>query len=175
MAGCVVYLAYTFTRSLVIYFPSYGGIDDDHNIPVHGPDLAVALVEDMKYDKNELDVPARLVEAGVAKNLDTRFRAAMTSVTTTNSPVSQQLAPYAIADLVEPMSMFEDTYGILLYDPESDGFLLLYNIQIHKWKSSCAKLVTSFRLFTNILRQSFPERFRGPESPELGKSLLFQD
>jgi hypothetical protein len=107
------------------------------------------------------------------------LKAAVASATRINSlhnmySDARQYAPYGIADLVEVevMSMFKDVYGILVYDPESDEFLLLYNEQMHKWTDSCVKLASSFGTFQSMLRQTFPERFRGPESPELGKSLV---
>jgi hypothetical protein len=79
------------------------------------------------------------------------------------------LAPYSIEDLVEMSSIFFKTFGILVYDPTSNDFLLLYNYQKHIWRTSCSKLVSSFQALTDLLRKDFPERFRGPESPELGK------
>ncbi len=81
-----------------------------------------------------------------------------------------QFAPYSIEDLVELSSIFMNTSGILVYDPEGDKFLLLYNDKRHNWSHSCAKLVWSFRIFAKMLKKGFPERFRGRESPELGKS-----
>jgi hypothetical protein len=81
-----------------------------------------------------------------------------------------QVAPYSIEDLVEVSSIFLKTFGILVYDPEGDDFLFLYNDKRHRWTPSCSKLVWSFRMFTTMLRGGFPERFRGRESPELGKS-----
>ena len=141
------------------------------------------LAEDAKYDTKELDVPTWLVEVGLRSRghrIDAWLKAAIASATTSNFfhnlySDARQFAPYAIADLVkaEVMSMFEDTYGILVYDPKSDEFLLLYNDQMHKWKSSCTKLASSFATFTSMLRQSFPERFQGPESPELGKFIVY--
>jgi hypothetical protein len=83
------------------------------------------------------------------------------------------LAPYTIKDLVEISSIFFKTFGILVYDPMSNDFLLLYNYQKHIWRASCSKLVSSFQALTDLLRKDFPERFRGPESPELGKSSDF--
>jgi hypothetical protein len=96
----------------------------------------------------------------------------MTSAMTSNvsRAPTLQLAPYSIENLVELSSNYFKTFGILVYDPEGDDFLLLYNYQRHKWSdTSNAKLVWSYQMLTNLLRKDFPERFRGPESSELGK------
>jgi hypothetical protein len=92
-------------------------------------------------------------------------------MTSTNvSPARpMKLAPYSIEDLVEMSSVFFKTFGILVYDPIGDDFLLLDNNPMQRQKSSFAKLVSGFERFTSMLRTDFPERFRGPESPELGK------
>jgi hypothetical protein len=97
---------------------------------------------------------------------------AMAPAMTTNvySAPPLQFAPYSIEDLVEVLSIFMKTFGILVYDPEGNKFLFLYNDKRHSWRPSCPKLVWSFWMFTSMLRKGFPERFRGRESPKRGKS-----
>ena len=82
------------------------------------------------------------------------------------------LAPYTLEDLLDASSLFQDTYGLLVYDPAEDDFKLFYNNQKHKWIALCVKLSVSFQVFTELLRQSFPERFQGKKSSELGKSYF---
>jgi hypothetical protein len=80
-----------------------------------------------------------------------------------------QLDPYSIEDLLELSSIYLGAFGILVYDPTSNDFLLLdKNPRQRKW-SSFKRLISSTQTLTNLLRNDFPERFRGPESPELGK------
>lgn len=81
------------------------------------------------------------------------------------------LAPYSIEDVVESTSVFLNTVGIIMYDPEKDDFEFLYNRGSHDWVSGCTKLVTSYRNFAYMLRQLFPERFQGAGSPELAIAI----
>ena len=62
-----------------------------------------------------------------------------------------------------------NTVGILIYRPDEDDFVLLYNERFHRWVSACSKLSISFTNFIVMLRREFPERFRGKMSDELGK------
>jgi hypothetical protein len=78
------------------------------------------------------------------------------------------LPPYAIADAVRTSRMFDNTYALLVYDPEKDMFYALYSKR-HNWVTGCNKLLTSFRILTYLLRRTFPERFMGAESDELGE------
>ena len=59
-----------------------------------------------------------------------------------------------------------DTIAIVVYDPEMDEFVFLHE----KQGGSFAKLVSSFRSLAFMLRQAFPEGFRG--GTELGKALF---
>jgi hypothetical protein len=80
-----------------------------------------------------------------------------------------QLDPYSIEDLLELSSIYFGAFGILVYDPTINDFLLLdKNPRQRNW-SSYKKLISSAQSLTNMLRNDFPERFRGPGSPELGK------
>ena len=78
------------------------------------------------------------------------------------------LPPYAIDDAVRTSRMFDNTYALVVYDPEKDMFYALYSKR-HNWVTGCNKLLTSFRILTYLLRRTFPERFMGAESDELGE------
>ena len=69
-------------------------------------------------------------------------------------------------------SLFQDNYGLLVYDPAEDDFKLFYNNQKHKWIALCVKLSVSFQVFTELLRQSFPDRFQGKKVPSLVSPIL---
>ena len=81
----------------------------------------------------------------------------------------QLLVPYHIEDLMEVSKIYLGNFGILVYDPTIDGFLLLENKPMQKNLPGFSKLISSFERLTSMLRNDFPERFHGPESPELGK------
>lgn len=81
------------------------------------------------------------------------------------------MAPYSIEDVVESTSVFQNTVAIIMYDPEKDDFEFLYNFKSHNWVSGCVKLVSSFRNLAFMLRQVFPERFQGTDSPELAITI----
>ena len=131
--------------------------------------LRLQAIDNTPEDYKELNIPKWLTAQrirGVGRKLADSSPQRNESFHSSPPP----LAPYAIEDLFEASSLFVDAYGILVYDPEDDDFKLLYNDKKHKWTSSCSKLSVSFQFFTNMLRRLFPDRFRGKESPELGKS-----
>lgn len=76
-----------------------------------------------------------------------------------------ELTPYDIVDVLEMKGAFDNVYGMLVYDNVSDEFLLLYP-KLMMWNSGCVKLKMSFFHLTYMLRQTFPERFCGPECDE---------
>ncbi|KAL3827149.1 hypothetical protein ACHAXA_006704 [Cyclostephanos tholiformis] len=76
------------------------------------------------------------------------------------------LPPYAIDDAIRTSRMYDNTYALLVYDPEKDTFYLLYSKR-HNWVNGCNKLLISFNIITFFMRRSFPERFQGSKSDEL--------
>lgn len=123
-------------------------------------------IDNTPEDYKELNIPEWLT----AKRIRDAGRKLVLKATEEGDSIDSApppLAPYAIEDLLEASSLFDVAYGILVYDPEDDDFKLLYNDQKHKWKSPCIKMSVSFQLLTKLLRLSFPDRFRGKESPEL--------
>ena len=78
------------------------------------------------------------------------------------------LPPYAIDDAVRTSRMYDTTWALLVYDPEKDSFFALYSKR-HYWVTGCTKLLNSFGILTSLLRRTFPERFQGAQSDELGE------
>lgn len=72
---------------------------------------------------------------------------------------------YTLTDTLNESNIYEHTFCLLLYDPPTDKFLILYS-QNHRWENSNRKLWKAIRNFTYLLRQVFPQRFT-PQSEEL--------
>ena len=71
---------------------------------------------------------------------------------------SKPLPTYNIKDAVDATQNYANSVGILIYRPDDDDFVLLYNERSHRWVSACSKLSISFTNFIVMLRQEFPER-----------------
>ena len=86
----------------------------------------------------------------------------------TNIPYPQLIAtktipPYHLKDALQIAQLYDHTYLLLVYEPNSDTFYGLY----HKWTSGNHKLFNSFNDITYMLRKAFPTRFIKGESDEL--------
>ena len=136
------------------------------------------VVDNTPDDCKELRIPEWLSSDAGRKLVDNKsfpngYSSGVTGIVGADTADSQTpLAPYTIEDLLDASSLFQDTYGLLVYDPVEDDFKLFYNNQKHKWIASCVKLSVSFQVFTELLRQSFQDRFQGKQSSELGKSYF---
>ena len=118
---------------------------------------------------DEYDIPEWLSSAS---DMTIAIRQQQQSTSTERSFIPPQFlstVQYNIKDAVDATSSFMNTVGILIYRPDEDDFVLLYNERFHRWVSACSKLSISFTNFIVMLRQEFPERFRGKMSDELGK------
>mmetsp|Transcript_28707 Transcript_28707/g.58554 ORF Transcript_28707/g.58554 Transcript_28707/m.58554 type:complete len:443 (-) Transcript_28707:605-1933(-) len=79
--------------------------------------------------------------------------------------------PYTLENVVRSMDIYKDNFSIVVYDPEEDNFLALYNKK-HPWLRSNAKLMGSFKVLASSLRLMFPERFRpGTSQPEFAVAI----
>ena len=79
---------------------------------------------------------------------------------------SLPLPQYDIEDAIRTSKIYENTYALLVYDPEKDAFYMLYSKR-HYFVQGVYKLINSFGRLTNLLRRIFPERFQGVKSDEL--------
>jgi hypothetical protein len=114
-----------------------------------------------KDDEDELSIPEWLT----APRID---YIAFSGVNTRTVDDKPPLTPFTMEDILAASSLYQQAYGVLIYDPEDDDFKLFYNNKM-PWKSSAAKMSSSFQLLTKLLRLSFPDRFQGKNSSELGK------
>ncbi len=156
------------------------GADDGANIVppfpllngdgVLGGMLAVVLPP---WEEEEVDAAAAAAAASSSASVEEEAAAAADddpSIATHSRLIDSgmPLPPYTIGDAVRTSRMFDNTYALVVYDPEKDMFYALYSKR-HNWVTGCNKLLTSFRILTYLLRRTFPERFMGAESDELGE------
>ena len=120
------------------------------------------LVDNLSSKDDELSIPEWLT---APQGLDYIEFAGVNTRTVDDKP---PLTPFTMEDIIATTSLYQQAYSILIYDPEDDDFKLFYNNKM-PWKSSAAKMSSSFQLFTKLLRLSFPDRFQGKNSSELGK------
>ena len=76
------------------------------------------------------------------------------------------IQPYTLSDALLAADIYDRAFGVLVYDPLDDEFVLLYSRR-HYWTSRCTKLLHTFRSLTHMLRTTFPGRFLKGHSPEL--------
>eukprot|EP00574_Skeletonema_japonicum_P000065 CAMPEP_0201739506 /NCGR_PEP_ID=MMETSP0593-20130828/45813_1 /ASSEMBLY_ACC=CAM_ASM_000672 /TAXON_ID=267983 /ORGANISM="Skeletonema japonicum, Strain CCMP2506" /LENGTH=565 /DNA_ID=CAMNT_0048233779 /DNA_START=104 /DNA_END=1801 /DNA_ORIENTATION=- len=69
-----------------------------------------------------------------------------------------QISPYTLNDVISVLPTFHDVFGVVIYDPSTDKFILHYSNNM-RWIAGCHKLVTSFQALAHSLRTMFPERF----------------
>jgi len=120
-------------------------------------------------DIDEYDIPEWLSSAS---DTTIALRQQQQSTSTERSFIPPQFlstVQYNLQDAVDATQNYANSVGILIYRPDEDDFVLLYNERFHRWVSACSKLSISFTNFIVMLRQEFPERFRGKMSDELGK------
>lgn len=85
----------------------------------------------------------------------------------------EPLAAYNLENVLQTVPYFKATFGVLVYDPTTDKFILHYSNNM-RWVAACHKLVNSFMLLANSLRTIMPDRFT-PQSPEFALALGSSD
>jgi len=86
-----------------------------------------------------------------------------------------QISPYTLDDVISVLPTFEAVFGVVIYDPSTDKFILHYSNNM-RWKGGCHKLVGSFQKLAHSLRTMFPERFAtGSGQPELALAIASGD
>ncbi|KAL7532319.1 hypothetical protein ACHAXR_004558 [Thalassiosira sp. AJA248-18] len=79
---------------------------------------------------------------------------------------SQPLPRYTLEDALNESTVFESIFCILVYDPPTDKFIVLFS-KDHLWRhGGNEKLFRAMNQFTFMLRHTFPKRF-SPSWPEL--------
>jgi hypothetical protein len=133
-----------------------------------------ALIDDDLEDYGELILPIWLskiadCEGDEKMGCTARLKAAMAKAASKHSsPAPPKFTKHSLLDLVEISLLYTADFGIVMYDPENDDFLLLYNGGM-TWVGGILKLVSTFQMLVLLLRYNFPDRFRGRESGELGE------
>jgi len=113
-------------------------------------DLLTTLHTNCNYNNNETDEDYNL-EAANAANITYEIGCNKSDQTTT-------IQNYTLSDTLNESHVYEHTFCLLLYDPPTDKFLILYSHN-HRWENSNRKLWKAIRNFTYLLRQVFPNRF----------------
>jgi len=130
-------------------------IDDDTNLQSYqrqlliDNDLLTTLHSNCNYNNNETDEDYNL-EAANAANISYEI--------SHSSDQTATIQNYTLSDTLNESHVYEHTFCLLLYDPPTNKFLILYSHN-HRYENSNRKLWKAIRNFTYLLRQVFPNRF----------------
>ena len=114
-----------------------------------------------KRDGEEYDVPASMQNDNTEVEAPPEFKEA------------QPLPRYTMANVVKVMPYYHDTLGIVVYDPQTDRFVLHYATNM-RWISGCYKLIKSFQMAIHTMRLLYPDRFK-PDGPEFAFAMSSSD
>ena len=111
-------------------------------------DLFNKLHEGSNYhvDESEEDYNAAASKAVDGKEEDNN----------TTTAISSSIQKYTITDALKEASIFRRTFGILVYNPQTDKFILF---STGSWSNFARKGRNAIRDFVYLLRHEFPERF----------------
>jgi len=84
------------------------------------------------------------------------------------------IQPYTLQNVLHAIPYWENTIGVMIYDPPSDKFILHYSKHM-RWLPPCMKLVHSFRCLSNSLRTLYPERFTPENDSEFALVISSAD
>jgi len=117
----------------------------------------------LHYQKDDLSIPKDKVILGKFKAFD--------EAGPLSAPVPPtKISPYTLDDVISVLPTFHDVFGVVIYDPSSDKFILHYSNNM-RWIAGCHKLVTSFQALAHSLRTMFPERF----TPDATQGIVQQN
>ena len=123
-------------------------------------DLLTTLHTNCNYNNNGTDEDYNL-EAANAANISYEISSSLHDDTQSSTSLSYQTSTiqnYTLTDALDESKIYEHTFCLLLYDPPSNKFLILYS-QNHRWENSNRKLWKAIRNFAYLLRHVFPQRF----------------
>jgi len=83
-----------------------------------------------------------------------------------NTSSYHNIQNYTITDTIYETTMFNTMFALLLYDPTTNKFLVLYSKDSDKYKQGNKKLWRAINTLCYLLRRIFPQRFT-PQSEEL--------
>ena len=142
-----------------------------------------AMVDTDANDYGELVIPEWLTTALNTnhKNNKARLKVAMDKAASNfyshhrggnNNNNNNALPKHTLADISTISQIYSQDFGIVMYNPPDNNFILLYNGE-QTWVGGIVKLVQCYQALVYMLRQNFPNRFNGVESDELGKCAAF--
>ena len=118
-------------------------------------DLLTSLHTNCNYNNNETDEDYNLEAANAA---DITYEIGRGTKSSSSSYQTTTIQNYTLTDTLNESKIYEHTFCLLLYDPPTNKFLILYSHN-HRWENSNRKLWKAIRNLTYLLRQVFPKRF----------------
>lgn len=150
----------------------------DHEVNENSGFPRSLMAESVDQSYTAVDIPDWLLgdeSAGgeeYTKNLEVAMAAAIEESKLSSG--LKTIAPYDIKTLMGADALFSVASGVVVYDPDRDNFLLFHNI--HKKRLGvAAKMFSSFKGFSVMLRNTFPDRFQGPGSKEFAIAISSGD
>lgn len=122
------------------------------------PDADEPTAEDVQYHRFLLNLDAYDGEN------DYDAAASLASAPEAASAARAAPTPYTLEDTLAESNVWEYTFALVVYDPQDDQFVGLYN-KDHLWKAGNKKLWKTLTSVAYVLRRLFPERFTR-DSPE---------
>ena len=113
-------------------------------------DLFNKLHNDCNYNANETEEDYNIA---ASKAIDGNEE---DNNTTAAIAISSSIQKYSITDALNEASLFRSTFGILIYNPQTDKFILYSK---GSWSNFARKGRNAIRDFVYLLRHEFPERF----------------
>jgi len=125
-------------------------------------DNLIAKYEESTYNNNETfaDYDAAAALAADDHKIGRSLR------NTNNTSSYHNIQNYTITDAIYETTIFNTMFALLLYDPTTNKFLVLYSKDSDKYKQGNKKLWRAINTLVYMLRRIFPERFT-PQSEEL--------
>jgi len=125
-------------------------------------DNLIAKYEESTYNSNETfaDYDAAAALAADDHKIGRSLR------NTNNTSSYHNIQNYTITDTIYETTIFNTMFALLLYDPPTNKFLILYSKDSDKYKQGNKKLWRAITTLCYLLRRIFPQRFT-PQSEEL--------
>ena len=125
-------------------------------------DNLIAKYESDSYNNNETfadynAAAALAFDEHISRNLH---------INNTNNTSYHDIQNYTITDTIYETTIFNTMFALLLYDPSTNKFLVLYSKDSDKYKQGNKKLWRAINTLCYLLRRIFPDRFT-KESKEL--------
>jgi len=126
-------------------------------------DNLIAKYESDSYNSNETFADYDAAAAALAAD-DHKIGRSLRNTNNTSS--YHNIQNYTITDTIYETTIFNTMFALLLYDPTTNKFLILYSKDSDKYKQGNKKLWRAINTLCYLLRRIFPQRFTS-QSEEL--------